>query len=256
VLLVHSNLKEVVVASVAISESMGDSSLPLAADGSPRTLADARSYFIRMPSVQLIIAAITVPLVLRVLHGGWGLWDVAVVALMGLYWPVQEWVLHQYMLHLKPFKLLGFTVDPIFAKTHRLHHRDPWHLPFVFLPVELLLLAIPVTVTLWFLLLPGHGLALTGIVAFNTMGLLYEWTHYLTHTRYIPKGETYRRIWKNHRLHHCKNENYWFGFTLPQVDALFGTEPEASAVATSGTCRTLGVEESLGVGSEPAGPPA
>jgi len=226
-------------------------SIPVAASGSPRTLKAALAYFFLMPSVQVIIAAIAVPLFLRILHGGFGIWDVAVMALMGIVWPLQEWTLHQYLLHLKPFKIAGQTIDPVFAKTHRLHHRDPWHLPYAFLPVEVVLVAIPVTAAIWFLLLPGHALALTGIVAFNTMSLLYEWTHYLTHTRYVPQGKYYRRIWKNHRLHHCKNENYWFAFTIPQVDALFKTEPEAASVETSGTCRTLGVVESLGVGAEP-----
>lgn len=228
-------------------------SIPLAASGSPRDLKSAFRYFIQMPSVQFILVAIAVPLTLRLLHGGFGVWDLGVVALMGIVWPMQEWVLHKYLLHLKPFSILGKKVDPVFARTHRLHHREPWHLPYTFLPADVLLVAAPLTAVIWFLLLPGYGLAMTAVVAFNVMGLLYEWTHYLTHTRYIPKGKYYRRIWKNHRLHHCKNENYWFAFTIPHVDALMKTEPDAAKVKTSGTCRTLGVEDSLGVGSEPVG---
>ena len=33
-----------------------------------------------------------------------------------------------------------------------------------------------------------------------------EWTHYLIHGDYKPKNGLYRAIWRDHRLHHYKNE--------------------------------------------------
>ena len=55
------------------------------------------------------------------------------------------------------------------------------------------------------------------------MALAYEWTHYLTHTSYVPRGRYYARICRAHRLHHFKDEGFWYGFTLPFVDALLRT---------------------------------
>ena len=70
--------------------------------------------------------------------------------------------------------------------------------------------------------------------------LLYEWTHFLTHTRYVPRGRLYRRIWKHHRLHHFKHEGYWFAFTVPWIDGWLGTGPPPDAVQRSPHARTLG----------------
>ncbi len=70
--------------------------------------------------------------------------------------------------------------------------------------------------------------------------LLYEWTHFLTHTRYVPRGRLYRRIWKHHRLHHFKHEGYWFAFTVPWIDGWLGTGPDPQDVERSAHARSLG----------------
>ena len=68
-------------------------------------------------------------------------------------------------------------------------------------------------------------------------GLLYEWTHYLVHTHYVPTSRLGRHIRQHHMQHHCRNEGYWFGFTVPPIDLLFGTAPVASAVPVSSLAR-------------------
>ena len=82
--------------------------------------------------------------------------------------------------------------------------------------------------------------------AFASAALLYEWVHYLVHTRYIPRSRLYKRLWTHHRLHHYKNENYWFGVSMTSGDGLLQTRPEHRGVPTSATCRTLGHEQTLG----------
>ena len=47
---------------------------------------------------------------------------------------------------------------------------------------------------------------------------------------------------RNHRLHHFKNEHYWFGVTMLGADRLLRTAPQAEDVERSPTARTLGVE--------------
>jgi sterol desaturase/sphingolipid hydroxylase (fatty acid hydroxylase superfamily) len=89
---------------------------------------------------------------------------------------------------------------------------------------------------------PVLPLTLTGI-AFAYLGLFrYEWSHFLIHTPYVPKTRWYRAIWRNHRLHHFKNEGYWMGVSSNLGDRLLGTNPDQRAVAKSPTARTLGLE--------------
>ena len=82
------------------------------------------------------------------------------------------------------------------------------------------LYALPLLVLLWFALTPSTPLALTGIVAHLALTLHYEWVHFLVHTRYQPTLAYYQRLWRNHRLHHFKNEHYWMGVTMTSGDRL------------------------------------
>ena len=68
----------------------------------------------------------------------------------------------------------------------------------------------------------------------------YEWTHLLIHSAYRPRTSYYRRLARNHRLHHHRNERYWFGVTTNLGDRVFGTlPPTADAVPPSDSTRTL-----------------
>ena len=72
------------------------------------------------------------------------------------------------------------------------------------------------------------------------IGMVYEWTHYLVHTDYKAKHGLYRTIWRNHRLHHFKNEHYWYAVTSPGIaDRVLGTYPDPQTVPTSPTARNL-----------------
>ena len=49
----------------------------------------------------------------------------------------------------------------------------------------------------------------------------------------------FRAIWRAHRLHHFKNEEYWFGVTNPAADMVLRTYPDPGTVPTSPTARDL-----------------
>jgi hypothetical protein len=53
----------------------------------------------------------------------------------------------------------------------------------------------------------------------------------------------YRASWRSHRLHHYRNERYWFGVTNPVADHVFGTHPDEDAVPPSRTATTLGADD-------------
>lgn len=206
---------------------------------SVKTLRSAAVLFFRHGSPQLLAVHLALLVLLRVAHGSYGAADLLTIGAVLVYWPFQEWVLHIYVLHFKPRTIFGRKIDPFAAKSHRAHHREPWNLDFVFLPLVVLVALIPVNALVWWLLMPQLGTALTGMTSMAAAALLYEWVHYLTHTPYRPRSKYYRSIWRGHRLHHFKNERFWHGFTAPVVDTLLGTNPDPREVPVSPTCRNL-----------------
>jgi hypothetical protein len=110
---------------------------------------------------------------------------------------------------------------------------------------ELLLLAVPLVVAAGGIAvgliaggIPWAAMVSAAICGYVLVGV-YEWTHYLIHTAYRPRSRAYRRIWRNHRLHHFKNEHYWHGITNTVADRVLGTEPDQRDVPRSPTARTL-----------------
>jgi hypothetical protein len=212
---------------------------------SPNTLPAAVRCFSHYLSPRVLATATAVTLAARVTLGDWSRWDAAIVAAVLAIWPLQEWLIHVFVLHYKPVTLFGRTLDFPVPRSHRRHHRDPWNLDILFIPSHVFLYAIPLQLLFWTSVAPTLPLAFTGLLTFFILTLHYEWVHFLVHTRYRPTSRVYERLWRNHRLHHCKNEHYWFGVTMLSGDRLLGTAPALDQVPTSATCRTLGMESML-----------
>jgi hypothetical protein len=212
-------------------------------------LSGAARTFFRQPSARLLGAQALVIAALRSVAGRPRRGDAAIVAVVLVYWPLQEWLAHRYILHAPPRRIAGRTIDPTVARIHRAHHADPWR--NTGLPMTFLVPAVPVHAAVWWLFTRNRRRALTGMLAFGTTTLAYEWTHFLTHTNYRPKRSYYRKLQRRHRLHHFKDEHNWLGFTVPYVDDLFGTAPDPSSIPTSPTVRTLGIEDDRPDETEP-----
>jgi hypothetical protein len=206
------------------------------------TLRTELRTFARHPSPRFIAAVLAVVVAGRVIVGGWAWADLLVAAVILGLEPFTEWVIHVFVLHAKPKRVLGRDVDLFVARKHRRHHADPRDVDLVFVPMQVIGPGLIAVVALVVLLAPDRGLGLTGLVTGVGMLLTYEWTHYLIHTRYRPRGRYYRSIHRAHRLHHFRNERYWFGVTINVGDHVLGTFPAKDAVPVSPTARTLGVE--------------
>ena len=165
-----------------------------------------------------------------------------------VYWPLQEWWMHRWLLHLPAFSLFGRTIEPSFARLHRLHHADPADIPLSFLPISTIFGALFAFSGLVYSVSTSIPVTLSFMSAATTSTLLYEWVHFLTHTDYRPRGRYYRAIWKLHRWHHYKNEGYWFSFTVPIIDRLLGTGPAPGDVPKSPTVRSLNARFGEGEG--------
>jgi hypothetical protein len=216
--------------------------------GTRRTLVglgQAWRAFWRHPSPWMLSVVCVVALAGRLAVGDWRWTDFAVPLGLVVLFPVIEWVIHVCVLHWRPRQLGPVEIDSLLARKHRAHHADPRDIPLVFIPWQVLAWLLPVYVAVALVVFSRDGLGLTFLVSVTALGLGYEWTHYLVHSDYRPRTAAFRAVWRNHRLHHYKNEHYWFTVTTAgTADRLFGTFPEPADVETSPTVRDLHARES------------
>jgi Fatty acid hydroxylase len=212
--------------------------LPREPASSPSRLAEAWPVFVRHGSPRILLVALAAALVWRVSLGRWSAWDLVPAAAVLAFWPLQEWLIHVLVLHYRPVRWLGRTWDFRVPRSHRAHHLDPWNYEILFIPPHTFLYTLPILVGFWLVVAPTRAVAATGIAVHLALTLHYEAVHFLIHTRVTPPAG-YRRLWRNHRRHHFKNERYWYGVTRLAADRWLGTAPAFRSVPTSPTARSL-----------------
>jgi sterol desaturase/sphingolipid hydroxylase (fatty acid hydroxylase superfamily) len=215
------------------------------------SLSDCLREFLRQPSPPYLLTAVAVAVALRIAQGGWSWRDAVMAVGLVAVTPFVEWLIHVYLLHSPPIKIGGRRVEMLTAREHRAHHEAPGVLSGVLLPVYgVLIFLAMIAGVIWLLsfaiepLLGGPRLAYatTGVLVSYAILAAYEWTHFLIHAPYKPRGRYFRAIWRNHRLHHFKNERYWFGVTSTIGDRVIGTLPDQRSVPRSATARSLHAE--------------
>jgi hypothetical protein len=207
------------------------------------TLGAAARIFFATFNARFLAPIVIGVVALRVALGGWRWWDLGITAIILAAQPFTEWVIHVTVLHWKPVSIRGRTFDPLAARRHRQHHADPKILGLVLVPRRIMVTTCVFEVLAFWLITPTWRLALTGLATAYGMYLTYEWIHFLIHSSYRPKGWYFRRIYRAHRLHHYRNENYWFGVTINVADHLLHTFPGKDDVPVSETAFTLGVDQ-------------
>ena len=208
------------------------------------TLGQAAREFWRHPTPWMILTLVVGAVAARIAVGGLALRDLWAPLVLALLFPFVEWVIHVFILHWRPRKLGRVTVDTLVARDHRRHHANPREIDLVFIPTPTLpwLIAAIVALPLGIGALVGAPVSATlSFVVVESLILMgYEWTHYLVHTDYKPRHRFYKAVWRNHRLHHFKNEHYWFSVTTSGTsDRVLGTDPDPATVETSPTAKNL-----------------
>ena len=190
----------------------------------PRTATGAVTTFISHPTAQFICGALVAAIVARWrLKRVLSVWDIGAGAVTALFWTVQEWAIHNKLLHSRQ-AWLG-------ERVHRWHHE----LPYYHVSLDGLGLA-----SVWFatvgIVLVGLGLltctlapCLTALAVYTLCGGLYEAAHFLAHTR-TPLPRYLENVRRHHALHHNLSDQHWLAFTVPAIDTLFGTAPDPKAV--------------------------
>jgi hypothetical protein len=219
--------------------------------GTGPSLLDCARVFARQPSPPYLFGAVALALAARVVQGQLSWRDLVMVAGLIAVTPFVEWAIHVYLLHARPFTLLGRKVEILSAREHRAHHEAPGVLEGVLIPVyAVLIFLVAIAAVNWALSFPIHlvlggprlAYATTGVVTSFAILAAYEWTHFLIHTPHRARSRYYKAIWRNHRLHHYKNERYWFGVTSTVGDRVIGTLPDQRTVPRSDTARSLHAE--------------
>ena len=91
-------------------------------------------------------------------------------------------------------------------------------------------------------ILPWH-LCLTATVGYALAGLVYEWSHYIVHTKVkapltqsnesslvSSASRLFSKMRDNHVRHHLVSDQNWYAFSVPAMDDLFGTNPNVRDV--------------------------
>jgi hypothetical protein len=192
-------------------------------------------------SPQLIALAVLLAVGARVWIGHFTWIDAAVAGAAWLLFPVNEWAIHVFMLHYRPRRIFGRTVDFHLPQTHRWHHAEPWNVEWIFIPRHVHRLVFPSIALIVLLAGSWRGPVLSYVAVYLLLGLHYEWVHYLAHIPWCPDSAYYRRRVREHRWHHFRNENYWWGVSMGAGDRLFRTAPAVQETGRSGTTKTLGM---------------
>lgn len=149
-----------------------------------------------------------------------------------LFWWIQEYFFHKVLLH-SPFDWIGKSI-------HQNHHqKNYFHVSID--PPELLLGWLFAAHFMLKSVLPWH-LCLSSTIGYAIAGLCYEWSHYIVHTRVKAPtvihdnffvgsvssalARLFCQMRDNHIRHHRVDSSYWYAFSVPCMDDLFGTNPD------------------------------
>lgn len=204
----------------------------------PKTLPEARREFITNRSPQILLTGLILAVALRLVVGDYQWTNLIPFAAVLALEPFIEWTVHIYVLHAKPLTIGGRRFDTIVAQDHRAHHADPRDLPLLFIPLRWCLYLVAGLILVG-VFIPGWSNRSSWYVAAFAMALTYEWVHFLIHTDYKPRTYPYRMLYNHHRLHHYRNEQYWFGITNTLGDHVLGTAPDKNDVPVSATAKNL-----------------
>lgn len=211
------------------------------------SVAEVLGVFVSFGSPRVIAVALGITGIGRGALGGIGWFDLALVGVVAALAGPVEWIIHRTLLHAPEDSIRMRRLQT--GTGHREHHLDPLDVGWALLAwSDALVFAVMLSLfsAVWTVPLAAiFGVAIVPAWATATFASIvalghYEWTHLLIHTRYRPKTRLYRRLAKNHRLHHYRNEHYWLGVTSNMGDRAFQTLPKAKTdVPLSETARNL-----------------
>lgn len=133
------------------------------------------------------------------------------------FWTFFEYIAHRYIFHLISEKK---SLQKFAYIMHGNHHHYPKEKSRLFMPPVPSLIIASVLFGMQYLLLGVYAFAF--YPGFILGWLLYASVHYLIHA-IDPPFKFAQPLWRNHHLHHYRNENLGFGVSNTFWDRVFGT---------------------------------
>jgi len=133
------------------------------------------------------------------------------------FWTFFEYLAHRYIFHFISEKE---GLQKITYIMHGNHHHYPKDKTRLFMPPVPSLIIVTLIFAILYLVLREYAFAF--YPGFVLGWLLYASMHYLIHA-IEPPFKFLQPLWRNHHLHHYRNENLGFGVSNTFWDRIFGT---------------------------------
>ncbi len=129
-----------------------------------------------------------------------------------------EYIVHRYLFHSDKSSDKGnFSY-----RLHHIHHDHPRDKKRLALPLPVGLILASVLYFLFWLLMGDYTpFFFPGFIIGYALYLLI---HYLIHTK-RPPNNIFQLLWRNHNIHHFKDDSKAYGVTSPFWDLIFKTNP-------------------------------
>lgn len=170
-----------------------------------------------------IIWGMYIPLLSYVIYVGYTDYNLSVQSLIllflggMLFWTFFEYLAHRYLFHLvsEKHKLQRFAYI-----MHGNHHHYPRDRQRLFMPPVPSIILASILFGLQYLILGKYTFGF--YPGFIIGYLLYASMHYAIHA-FAPPFKFMKPLWRNHHLHHYKDEELGFGVSNTFWDRVFGT---------------------------------
>ena len=171
----------------------------------------------------LVIWGIYLPIMVYMLyfsgsHVDYSALRIALTFLAGMvFWSLFEYIAHRYIFH---WVAESASAKKIVYVLHGNHHHYPRDRERLFMPPVPSLIIASVVFSLMYLLMGTNAFMFFPGFIFGY--LMYGSMHYAIHA-WNPPFKWMKALWRNHHLHHYKNEHMGFGVSSTLWDHVFGT---------------------------------
>ena len=145
-------------------------------------------------------------------------WQVVVLFIIGMFsWTLIEYILHRFLFH-----MIGESdrAQRIIYVMHGNHHHFPRDKERLFMPPVPSLIIASLLFCLFYFLMERYVFMF--FPGFIWGYLMYGTMHYAIHA-WNPPFKWMKPLWRNHHLHHYKNEAKGYGVSTTLWDRVFGT---------------------------------
>ncbi|KAA5538413.1 sterol desaturase family protein [Paenimyroides baculatum] len=163
------------------------------------------------------------PLLMYCFYYGYVNYNMSLLTMLGVsvfalfFWTFFEYIAHRYIFHLISEKE---SMQKFAYIMHGNHHHYPKDRTRLFMPPVPSLIIASALLGIQYLLLGKYAFAF--YPGFILGWLMYASMHYLIHA-IEPPFKFLQPIWRNHHLHHYRNDNLGFGVSNTIWDKVFGT---------------------------------